>query len=465
MKTMKHIIWMAVLVLTAATWSACSNMEDFTATEQSEQPHIYTVTTTLSPRSDVATRSTMTENGGATGITAEWAVGDQLYVGYNNTSDNYVETTAEVTAVNPTTKAATITLTLTDPKNDGYIEFGYPRSYWELTKKPLTDQIGTLDDINANFAAISGYGNMAVSGSDVTLPAVTMTPLMCIWKFSFKDGENDITSAITKLVIDYNQKTYTVTPSSLDNIYVAMYGGVNAKPICITAETATGVYRKAASGVTLDEGKTYTTTGLALKKAVVGKVFGADGNIYDNAAAATTAGTSAVALITYVGSATGEAAPYNHGLALSMSDANGGSNCAWTPSSGTAVHTYTPNSSSFTSESGLQYNATQNTDTYPAFKYAIANNDIAAPTGCSDWFLASGYQWDQMIIAAGNYNVLRDGFNGVGGSNMQGASYWSSTEESGYYAWTYYFFSGYGGGKWVRYSKVDGYYVRSALAF
>ena len=70
-----------------------------------------------------------------------------------------------------------------------------------------------------------------------------------------------------------------------------------------------------------------------------------------------------------------------------------------------------------------------------------------------------------MISAAEGYASLRDGFSGVGGTNMQSVNYWSSTEESGYYAWTYYFFSGYGGGKWVRCSKVDGYYVRSALAF
>jgi len=197
----------------------------------------------------------------------------------------------------------------------------------------------------------------------------------------------------------------------------------------------------------------------------LGKVIGADGRIYANASAASAAKTTAVARICYVGNNTGENSPYNHGLALALSDANGGSNCAWTISSGSTVHTYTPSSSSFTSESGLQYNETQNSDTYPAFKYAIANNGTAAPTGCSAWFLASGYQWDQMISAAGGYNDLRDGFIDVGGTNMQGTNYWSSTEGSGYYGWTYYFFSGYGGGKWAQWSKVDGSLVRAVLAF
>ena len=471
MKATKHIIWMAALVLTAATWSACSNKDELTVTEQPAQTRTFTVSTTISPRDGVvATRSTMTDNGDGS-ISAAWEVDDQIWVQYTNTSDISEETTATVTAVDPSTKAATITLTLTDPKDGGVITFGYPAGFFNDPKDVCNDQTGTLDDINANFAAISGTETMTVSGSDVTLPAVTMMPAMCIWKFSFTDGTDDITSAITKLVIDIPDPgyhwTYEVTPSSLSNIYVALYGDVVvAQPISITAETGTGVYRKAAASVTLDAGYTYTTTGFALNKAEVGKVFGADGNIYDNATTATTAGTSAVAMITYVGSDNCESSPYNHGLALALSDANGGSNCAWTTSSGSTVHSQIYSTSSFTSESGLQYNdATHDSDTYPAFKYAIANNGTVAPLGCSAWFLASGCQWDQMISAAGGYNALRSGFEVVGGTNMQGVNYWSSTEKSDYYAWTYYFFSGVGGGKWAECSKLDGYYVRSALAF
>ena len=211
---------------------------------------------------------------------------------------------------------------------------------------------------------------------------------------------------------------------------------------------------------------TYPVALNAVTSSYVGSVMTTDGYVYATVSDATAASKTAVAMICYVGSENGEIAPYNHGLALALSDANGGSNCAWTTSSGSTVHGQTYSTSSFTSESGLQYNdATHNSDTYPAFKYAIANNGTVAPTGCSAWFLASGYQWDQMISAAGSYNALRDGFYGVGGTNMQGVNYWTSSEESGYYAWTYYFFSGSGGGKWAKNSKVDGYYVRSALAF
>ena len=331
MKTMKHIIWMAALALTAATWSACSNKEELAVTEEPAQARTFTVTTTLSPRDGAATRSTMTDNGDGS-ISAEWQVGDQIFVSYMNTSDASVYTTAEVIAVNPSSKAATVSVTLTNPKGGELITFGYPLSLYNGsgTLDPATDQIGTLADINANYAGIQGYGILTVDGSNVTLPSVTMDPAMCIWKFSFTDGSNDITSSVTKLVIDFpaNDMTYTVTPTSLSNIYVAMYGDIiNGQPVSVIAKTATGVYRKTAASVSLASGKTYTSTGLALTSAAIanavagdiGKLIGADGNIYPKADIATAFGTSGVAMIGYVG----DESDCTHGVAVALDDENG----------------------------------------------------------------------------------------------------------------------------------------------
>ena len=327
MKATKHIIWMAVLTLTAATLSACSNKDELTPAPQART---YTLTTTLSPKGGVETRSTMTDNEDGS-ISAAWEVGDQIWVLYTNTtSDDPKETTATVTAVDPSTKAATITLTLTDPKDGGAISFGYPAGFFNDPKDPCIAQTGTLDDINANFAAISGTVEMTVSGSDVTLPDVTMMPAMCIWKFSFTDGTEDITSAVTKLVVDFpaNSMTYAVTPTSLDNIYVAMYGDIiNGQPVSVIAQTDLGVYRKTAASVSLASGTTYTSTGLELTSAAItnavtgdiGKLIGADGNIYPNADIATAFGTSGVAMIGYVG----DESDCTHGVAVALDDENG----------------------------------------------------------------------------------------------------------------------------------------------
>ncbi len=320
---MDHIIGMAALALTAVTFLACSDKDGLTPAPQA---HTYTLTTTLSPKGGVGTRSTMTDNEDGS-ISAAWEVGDQIWVRYTNIGDAPEETTATVTAVDPSTKAAKISLTLTNPKNGGTISFGYPAGYFNDPKDPCIDQTGTLDDINANFAAISGTETMFVFDSEVTLPDVTMMPAMCIWKFSFTDGTDDITSAVTKLVVDFpaNSTTYAVTPTSLDNIYVAMYGDIiNGQPVSVIAKTATGVYRKTAASVSLASGKTYTSTGLALTSAAIanavegdiGKLIGADGNIYPKADIATAFGTSGVAMIGYVG----DESDCTHGVAVALND-------------------------------------------------------------------------------------------------------------------------------------------------
>lgn len=220
----------------------------------------------------------------------------------------------------------------------------------------------------------------------------------------------------------------------------------------------------------LSDGWTLATDYAHLTSANIGNVLAANGNIYANAAAATAAGTTAVAMIAYVGSATGENAPYNHGLALALSDANSGNTCKWKTENTDAGHTKQTNSYNFTSESGLQYNdATHNTDTYPAFKFAMDNNGTAAPTDCSDWFLPTAYQWNQMINACMNvlgtknsYEDLRDGFSGVGGTNLRSGRYWSSTEYDSS-AWIYFFIDDITWGFGDKYYGL--YYVRSALAF
>ncbi|MBO7602533.1 MAG: hypothetical protein J6S94_05840, partial [Bacteroidaceae bacterium] len=92
-----------------------------------------------------------------------------------------------------------------------------------------------------------------------------------------------------------------------------------------------------------------------------------------------------------------------------------------------------------------------NTDEYPAFKAAIANNGASTPTGCSAWFLASGYQWKQMANAVGGYNKL----------GLNSGNYWSSSEGSEPNAWKFFSTNGV----WDNMDKDDNYRVRSCLAF
>ena len=217
------------------------------------------------------------------------------------------------------------------------------------------------------------------------------------------------------------------------------------------------------SGKVYNVKKMYTTMAAEAVAEDVGKLICQDGHIhaYGEDAACSTA---RVAKIVYVGSETGEAAPYNHGLALAMSDANGTTPCIWKTSDTDAGHTKQTTYGDFASESGLQYNATHNTNEYPAFKAAIANNGTAAPTGCSAWFLASGYQWEQMGARSSTYAALRYGFESVGGTNMFWGPYWTSTEYDDRYA-RYGYFGGNMSWSTELKDRDAWIYVRSCLAF
>ena len=66
---------------------------------------------------------------------------------------------------------------------------------------------------------------------------------------------------------------------------------------------------------------------------------------------------------------------------------------------------------------------------------------------------------------AGSYTALRDGFTDVGGSNLQSAYYWSSTEyeSNSDYAWSCFFV--YGSWNDIYKGYGDPPRVRACLAF
>ena len=127
----------------------------------------------------------------------------------------------------------------------------------------------------------------------------------------------------------------------------------------------------------------------------LGKIAGADGNIYNTKAAAEAAGTQAVAMIAYVGSETDHAA-YKHGLAIALADEDGLTN--WS-----------------TAESICE---AKNTST------GVAN---------AAWMLPSKDQWKAMFNAndyEGWYNGLNTALATAGGDSsklQEFAYYWSST--------------------------------------
>ena len=139
----------------------------------------------------------------------------------------------------------------------------------------------------------------------------------------------------------------------------------------------------------------------------IGKIAGADGNIYDSKADAEAANTTAVAMIAYVGTASDCA----HGLAIALADESDKKNYG---AAGTAC------------------------------------SGKAAVTG-GTWRLPSIKDWQYMLIGCGASESYKDnpgamGYSGLasklttaqGNALVQGVSYWSSTGNSADYSWRMY---------------------------
>ena len=241
---------------------ACSN-ED--AAIDNAKGKVMTLTTTLKMADNASTR-TLTDEG--TQITAEWAIDEEFDIYYQKTTDadgDPLTGRAKATVTGVSSGTATVTAQLTDAKDGGAIDFFYPYNHTGGTGTDhTTGQVGTLADINANFACMHGSGTMSVSGTTVSIDdgGVTMTQEICIWKFTFTDGANDITSAITNLKLAFENVTYNVNPTSQSAIYVAIYGAfpITTGAVTITATTAPGVLFTASKPtVTLQAGKMYSS--------------------------------------------------------------------------------------------------------------------------------------------------------------------------------------------------------------
>lgn len=249
---------MMAAIMMAATLGACSN--EIMVVEQTpvKQNNIVTLTATLSPKGgDDATRA-LADNG--TTIGANWAIGEELEVMYEDTYDGSPFAKGKITAVDGSGRA-TLTVDLIDPKTGG-IYFHYPYAIAHGGKDNKLDQIGTLADIAANFDEMTDDGTLTldVTGGVATLPDVTLNRNVCIWKMNFEVGGSDITNTITALNIKVGAiKEYDISPNALSAIYVAM-NSCSDQTITITAATPSGIYSCSKAGVSLTNGKFYRST-------------------------------------------------------------------------------------------------------------------------------------------------------------------------------------------------------------
>jgi hypothetical protein len=441
----KNILSLAALLIASATvFTACSSDDNIT----SEQPansvqKTYTMTVNATKGGDATTRAlTLGRNDANTKnvLNATWATTENVYVKKGDTwatgslqpeSDGATATLkGELSGIGI---AADDVLTLQFPKS-GDISYD--------------GQDGLLSTISANYDYAQASVTVAsVDGNDIkTVGPAHFTNQQAIVKFTIKDKSNNLLNA-TKLTINVNDSrkeliveipssTYTTNGDGI--VYVAI-PGFTSKNITLSAVVGNEVYSYTRSGVTFTNGHYYPITVKMTKQvhttANIGKIIATNGLIYENASAATTAGTVAAGMIAYLGSASDCA----HGLAIALTDES-------------------------------------DTKSFGNAGSAASQKNTDMPVGCGTWRIPSMSDWQYMFLACrkegdtssaeGDMKIagFQEKISSVGTGFADNTDYWTATP-------TYYgsaCFVRFSGGTQCSFQSQDSMStlkVRAVLAF
>lgn len=237
-------------------------------------------------------------------------------------------------------------------------------------------------------------------------------------------------------------------------------------------------------------------TGSPLNSATVGMIICSHGNVHTATTGALSCGGKKVAIVAYKGAAgsadTSAGSSGYCGLAIALNDANGGAKCQWYNSylvmcintSGIPLATVLSTDGVFgkgidntkkladgcgSSHVHAAATAAKN------YQYDASVSAGAHPTGTSQWFLPTMYQWNLMVMAmcgqstdltgSANSNYTADKFKvmilAAGGTAVQASQYWSSVDVTNNGAWAMHF----NDGKTDGLPKNEIHYVRAVLAF
>lgn len=417
------------LMMLAAAVAACTLPEDLTP-DQPETPQIYTMT--IKAAKGVDTKALYFSDDGKQ-LNAKWVDGEEVAVKEGN------EKLGTLTAYPDPTDPAKATL-------KGSLEKAPSASGVELTLEfnsaTYGGQDGTLGYIAKKCDYAKATTTITVEGNTITGTDASFMNQNAITKFTLKNGSTELKpstvivtaeapnpynygpSAIEIHTYTYNipEKTYTTNGGKF--LYFAMptvSGILDSKGLpsfaylvdaqtivlTITATVDGETYTYTKTGYPFEAGKYYDITVNMTKqyrtmdKATtndIGKVIGADGKIYINAAEATTASTTAEAMIAYVGEVDGVC---DHGLAIDLYD----------------------------------YSTSDNNGTYTNFDYETADSYASSKSKIAEstWRLPTVADWQYML--AGNTSATEfsniSGFqtllNAVGNALADNAYYWTST--------------------------------------
>ena len=260
MKT-KNIFTLAALALTMA---ACTS-EDLTQ-QQSSQPEPdhskgLPFTATISGK---ATTRAITENTTDGTLETSWKVDEKVALMHNGVVD--VMTVSEV---DPTTKAATITGTITGSPTDGEeVALIYPASVVDVSgevsevktnEQLLGSQDGTLATIAEKYdlRTCEDAKLKVVSGSATINGTVSLQNQLAIVKFSLTDGTSALSASKFEILDKTGSAITTVTPSSAASEFYAAMSPADAQTFHFVATKGDEKYYYSKYGATLVAGKYY----------------------------------------------------------------------------------------------------------------------------------------------------------------------------------------------------------------
>lgn len=271
MKQTLKTLCIAALAVVGAMTTGCTSLEIPEQTRNEEEKTVTLITTIAlggNPESKALS---------AAGVKT-FAAGEQVAVIYedeNGNTQKAVSTALEAEDIHDEGKKADITVTLTDPAQNGTLRYIYPAAMAKATiaTDATIDDAGTIDFTNLDaqdgtLATLSGSLDLAVYDGNLTgeatLPAsVTLTNQLTIGEFTIKnaDGSLNITGTIASLTVSDGTNTYTVTPKAPATnfgdgpIYVAMKPATDDKTLTFTIDN--NATPKEVTGKALDAGKMY----------------------------------------------------------------------------------------------------------------------------------------------------------------------------------------------------------------
>ena len=397
-----------------------------------------------------------------TAATGAWAANTVTWTAQNQLPTLEGKTTATIDGVTITTPSGQITVN------------SYGRATFDGATFSVED--GNITKIVLkSVSGVSGYpAGWTISNNTEATWTGSAKSVSCgysggVYSIEFTI-ENVYTVTMAKGTVDATNWTINPAEAAEGTEVTLQYNGrLKVKGVKATSDAA-AAGAKAAKDATAED---------------LGKVIGADGYIYDNVDAATAAGTTASAIIAYVGTAgsVDESSSTYKGLAIALTDANSGVTYQWCSEIGnTCVSQTDAIATAITYMDGIASTNTLTSDGHThAAATAASSYGTDRPSGVSAWFLPSMGQWNLIVqglatkqagstvstdlTTSANNTYKSSNLNSVitdaGGTGFQSGGYWSSTEHTSGTAWRMIFSLG----RAYNNSKTASNYVRAVFAF